>query len=435
MSLQLNSSQILEQRQQILMDAQALLTNPDATAEDDEKAQRMMEDAAAMLARSDEVKFLEQEIQKGTPQPQGETEIKGGNPFDNFGEFLRACYAWKFSGPRHPALEYISPGGSKETKWTNSTNVPPERKQLVENVGSSGGFLVFPEYRPQLMMMTPFGEYVRERATVLPMGSRQLIIPTLDQTNTTAGQTNFFGGVIPIWTAEATEKEAKEPEFRQAEFIAHKLVVYTEASDELLSDSEIPLASLLTSLMSQAIGYELDYTYIQGTGAGQPLGVVPAGATFRQPRQVANQINFTDITYMLSHFIGQSPVWIAHQATLPQLMNLQAPAGNPSLVWVDNIRDGVPNRLAGYPVYFIENCPTLGNDGDIILADWSKYIIGQRQQITIDSSKHYKFRDDLTVWRAVARFAGRPWLSTPITLRQGTHRVSPFVILAGVEES
>ena len=85
--------------------------------------------------------------------------------------------------------------------------------------------------------------------------------------------------------------------------------------------------------------------------------------------------------------------------------------------------------LMGYPIFFIENCPTLGTAGDLILADWSKYVIGDRQMVTIDSSKHFRFQNDITAWRAVARLDGRPWLSAPLTLRNGATQVSPFVIL------
>jgi len=132
---------------------------------------------------------------------------------------------------------------------------------------------------------------------------------------------------------------------------------------------------------------------------------------------------------MLSHFLGQQPIWLAHQSTMPQILQLNGPAGNASYVWIGNGRDAMPTTLMGYPIYFIENCATLGEEGDLILADWSKYVIGNRQPTTIDSSSHFKFRDDLTAWRCVSRVGGRPWLSDLLTLRDGTTEVSPFVIL------
>jgi HK97 family phage major capsid protein len=104
-------------------------------------------------------------------------------------------------------------------------------------------------------------------------------------------------------------------------------------------------------------------------------------------------------------------------------------------VWIGNGRDQAPATLMGYPIFFTENNPILGNVGDIVLADWSKYVIGDRQATTIDVSKHYRFRYDLTAWRAVHRVDGKPWLSAPLTYRDGVTQVSPFVELDGLGQS
>ena len=168
---------------------------------------------------------------------------------------------------------------------------------------------------------------------------------------------------------------------------------------------------------------------MNGTGAGQPLGVIGAPATIAVPRAVAGAIGINDIFNMLRDFQGVSPVWVANQRTMPQILNLNGPAGNPSYVWIGNGRDQMPTTLMGYPIFFVENAADLGARGDIGLYDFSKYLIGDRQAVTVDSSKHYRFRNDITSWRAVHRVDGRPWLSTPITYRSGNQQVSPFVVL------
>jgi len=184
-------------------------------------------------------------------------------------------------------------------------------------------------------------------------------------------------------------------------------------------------------LFGGAIANEEEWAFINGSGAGQPLGIVSAGCgvTIRHARAAANAIGINDVFNLLSHFMGQTPIWLAHQSTMPQILSMNGPAGNPSYVWIGNGRDAQPTTLMGYPVYFIENCSTLGNEGDLILADFSKYVIGDRQTTTVDASKHFRFQNDLTAWRAVHRVGGRPWLSAPLTLRDGTTEVSPFVIL------
>jgi HK97 family phage major capsid protein len=132
---------------------------------------------------------------------------------------------------------------------------------------------------------------------------------------------------------------------------------------------------------------------------------------------------------MLESFQGQSPVWFMSRRWMSQLLLLNGPAANPSYVFIPNAREGAPATLFGYPVYFVEQMPAPGQVGSVLLADWSKYLVGDRQSITIDSTKVYQFQNDITSWRAVHRVDGQPWLSAPLTWSDGTTQTSPFVIL------
>jgi HK97 family phage major capsid protein len=62
-----------------------------------------------------------------------------------------------------------------------------------------------------------------------------------------------------------------------------------------------------------------------------------------------------------------------------------------------------------------------------MLCDFGYYLIGDRQQIRVEESSHFKFQTDQTVWRAVCRVDGKPWLDSPITPRAGGNELSPFV--------
>ena len=415
----------------LLDEAKAIATKPDATAEDMDKAGKMLADAKALKARSTmlvELEALKAEAVKGTPKP---SAAKAGK-FGTFGEFLVAVHNATFKAQHDPRLEWkVLPDESPTGPFTMQNGFLPEQKQLVENTGGSGGFLVFPEHLTEMFALPELARYVRQRATTIPMRARVIQIPVLDQTSTGTAGSHYYGGVIPKWTEEAGTKDESEPAFRQMELVAHKLVVYTEASDELLADSAVSLESLLQALFAGSIYNEEEWCFIQGTGAGQPLGIAntACGATIAVARAVAGAIGLQDIFDMVTQFSGSNPVWLAHQRCLPSILALNGPAANPAYVWVGNGRDQMPTTLMGYPIYFIENCPALGARGDICLCDWSKYLIGDRQAVPIDSSKHYKFRNDLTSWRAVHRVDGRPWLSAPLTFRDGVTQVSPFVVL------
>lgn len=438
MGLTLKLDELYAESVALVEQAQVIATNPDATAEDQEKVEKMIADVEAIRARCVSIKTLEDlataAIQKANRvQGTGTNPDQLGNPYRTMGEFLTDV--WKVAA-RNEWTErvkraYVTLDDDSTPSFDMKNYGWVETKELTEAVGADGGFTVFPEQRPSLFMLTEFQRLVRERALVLPMKAREVHFPTLDQTGSTSGVANLYGGVIPKWTEESAEKEETQPSFRQLKLIAHKLIVYTEASDELMEDSAVGLEALLKKLFGGAISNEEEWAFINGTGAGQPLGITDpgCGVTLRQTRVAANAISIVDVFNMLSIFMGTSPIWIAHQSTMPQILQLNGPAGNASYVWIGNGRDAMPTTLMGYPIYFIENCQTLGSEGDLILSDWSKYVVGDRKITTIDSSKHFKFRNDLTAWRGVHRVGGRPWLSAPLTLRDGTTQVSPFVIL------
>jgi hypothetical protein len=70
---------------------------------------------------------------------------------------------------------------------------------VVESVGASGGFLVFPEHQTQLFQMTDLERIIRQRATVLPMRARVMQVPVLDQTGAPAAGSSYYGGAVAKW--------------------------------------------------------------------------------------------------------------------------------------------------------------------------------------------------------------------------------------------
>jgi HK97 family phage major capsid protein len=216
--------------------------------------------------------------------------------------------------------------------------------------------------------------------------------------------------------------------------VARKLIGYTRCADELVDDSAISLEAFFSGPLGMAggVAWMEDYAFLMGTGAGQPLGIIPAPCTIQEGRVAANAVALADIIDMLEHFLpGGRGIWIANQTLLPSIYGLNGPVGNPSYVWIPNARDTAPGTLFGYPLVFSEKPPALGTAGDIGIYDMSYYVIGDRQATTVESTKFDRWSYDQTSWRVVHRVDGQPWLSAPLTLQDGVSTVSPFVILGG----
>ena len=342
--------------------------------------------------------------------------------WSHFGEVLKTVAATR-RGFYDPRLEWISGDGEKVRS----------HKDMAEGAMATGGALVPAEYLAELFKYDGQGIIVRPRARVIPMSGRSISMPAIDHAvHAVAGKSNFYGGVIAYWIEEAGVKEIEDITFDKVELIVHKLVGYGRVSDELWADSNPAIAAVISTIFGDALEWKEDYSYLAGNGVGQPLGVIGAPGTFTQIRANGNAFQFVDAINMMEHFLPiKGGVWVMSQSVLPQLYAMQDPNGN--YIWLPTYGVGVsaaaPGTLLGYPVIFTEKTPTLGTTGDVLLCDFSQYLIGDRQAITFDSSIHERFRYDQTTFRMVMRVDGQQWCKAPVPLADGATQVSPFVEL------
>jgi HK97 family phage major capsid protein len=130
---------------------------------------------------------------------------------------------------------------------------------------------------------------------------------------------------------------------------------------------------------------------------------------------------------MLPSSLDQA-VWVASIDTFPTLASMELSNGSPA-TWVNNLSEGPPMTLLGRPVIFTEKVPGSGSAGQLAFVDFGYYLIGDRQVMQASSSPHYKFANDKTAFRIIERVDGRPWLQSPITPKNNTATLSPFVEL------
>ncbi len=343
--------------------------------------------------------------------------------------------------------------GVSGPKWGLS-GAEVRKTALAEGSGQTGGYIIPPQFMNELLTIAAEDGFIEQRAKVIPMNSRTAQWPMLDITTAqAAGTSPYFGGILGQWQPEAATISETEPAFRQSEWVAWDLVLYTVSSNQLLADNGIGLDALLTQLFGQAITWYKEFAFLRGLGAGStmPLGVVNAPATYVQSRAVANRFTLADAAAMLSHLQIRSwddACWIMHQSVIPQLIQMADGSvantasttyipGN-RLAWMSSIGDGTKGPAAmklpqaflnGLPVFFTEKLPALGTRGDVLLVDWSRYVIGMRLDMQIDVSPHYLFRNNQLAWRVIARCDGKPWLNNVITDSSGW-QISPFTMLA-----
>ena len=267
-----------------------------------------------------------------------------------------------------------------------------------------------------------WGEVIRPRAKVYPMNSETLTIPGWDDLDHTSGQ--LFGGFTIAWLAEEGTATRQQAKLRQIVFNAHKGAIYVAASREVLQSGLNFNAQLSTALI-KGLGYGMDDAFINGDGAGKPLGITHAGSLIsvaKETGQTADTIVYENLTKMLARLhpsCVMGAVWLGNPSTLAQLMELcqSVGVGGNTIKALTRVNDQY--MLLDRPIYFTEKCPALGELGDLILADVSKYAIGLRQEIAIDSSNAPGWLTDTVDFRVIVRVDGMPVWSKAFTPKNG----------------
>ena len=317
-------------------------------------------------------------------------------------------------------------------EWTEYDNEYSDgTKVLGDQTGATGGFLVPDQFLAQIIKVDPEQEIVWPRADKVPMANRTLQVPGLSTAGSTPGQTNMIPGMVGHWTETGTQKSEVEITFYQIDLVAHEYSGWIPIKDALLEDSPMAVESIVRDTMRDGVRFYRDEAFLDGTGTGQPQGVVDAPGTLALPRAVAGTITYLDLVRMKQGLLPSSwtnAMWIFHISAYETLRTLQDPEGH--FIWVDNARDGEPPRLLGLPWMFTEKTPTLGLRGDVILADWKWYLIGNKSELSIASSEHVLFLLNQKVIKFVMRVDGQEKLPAPIFLKDGITEVSPFVVLA-----
>jgi len=303
-------------------------------------------------------------------------------------------------------------------------------KTLQMGVGASGGFTVPEAFNARIMMAAAEAAIVRSRADVQTIGNADsLSFPTLDQTIAPAGvQSAFFGGVEMFWVEEGGAKPEAEPEFKLVTLDPHEMAAICYVTDKLLRHNAVGMERFLYNLFGKAIAFYEDYHFLNGDGVGKPQGVIGAPATLQVVRAGASAVVYADVEGMLHvHTKGPGTIWIMNHCLTEEILNLKD--GNNNYLWAPNVATAPPQTLFGFPIFWSEKVPTLGTRGDIILADFSFYSIGDGSPIEVRASEHYRWTENITTFKAFREVDGKPWITAPFTLMDGTQQISPFVVL------
>lgn len=168
----------------------------------------------------------------------GQKADNGG--FNSFGDFLQTVDSGRFDQRLHAA----------NTSGTDS----------------SGGFLIPQIYQNMFLDSAIEQTILVKRVRRFPMTSDTLNLSGFDGNDNSS---NLFGGLSATWEGELSTPSEQSPKTRRVSFHAKKLMVLTQASNELVADAT-GYESMLGAALIQSTSWQLDYALMRGDGLGQP---------------------------------------------------------------------------------------------------------------------------------------------------------------------
>lgn len=323
---------------------------------------------------------------------------------EGFGAFLRLATA----GPH----EYGGKNADRE--------ILTSQKTMITYDNTLGGALIPEDFQPTLISLKEVRGALRQIMTFIPMSRDTLTIP-----RRTGGVTTYFPG-------EGGTITASTPSTNNVQLIATKIACLTTVTSEMFNDSAISVSDFLAEEFAYAMANQEDQCGINGDGTstyGGITGFLPkftqvaiAGGGTVADGNVASLVTGTGNQYTeltLGDFRkekGRLPLYADMTGNAKHLMhksfywevfcNETSELGG---VTMAEALVGAIREPFGYPIQFSQVMPRAEANSQVccLLGDFNLGAkAGEvRNTMTVASSEHLYFNQDLVAIRGIERFA------------------------------
>ncbi|MBT1171279.1 phage major capsid protein [Bifidobacterium sp. SO4] len=244
--------------------------------------------------------------------------------------------------------------------------------QIARNdLGSS---LIPDEVSQEIIQTLPESSVLLTRARRVPMSSRKKTQPVL--------------ATLPeaYWVQEGALKQTTKTGWEDVSITAEELAVIVPIPDSVVDDAKINLWDAVRPLIAEAFGKKIDGAGIFGidkpaswdddilAGATAAGNIVAQGTGADLAQDVAKLAQkVSEKGFAVNGFASQPGLnW--------QLVGLRDANGQP--IYTPSLTQGTPASLYGYPLNEVKNGAWDMTKGVLLAADWTKFVVGVRQDMT-----------------------------------------------------
>ena len=189
---------------------------------------------------------------------------------------------------------------------------------------------------------------------------------------------------------------------------AYKYGVIAEATEEIVSDSELPILSIISSDAGESVADVVMTDLMVGSGTSKPWGWVTRATTSGVNAATIAGITFDnvlDLQYSLRAPYRRRGIYMFNDALNPILRKLKDSNGR--YLWEPAVQAGMPDTVWGKPVITDVNIPTAGANAKVgVFGDPKKYLIRQVKNLRVVRSDEYGYDRDVVAYKVTWRGSG-----------------------------
>ena len=260
-------------------------------------------------------------------------------------------------------------------------------------------------------------------------------------------------GIVPeaVWTEMCGIINELTFVFNQVTLDGYKVAGFIPVCNALLDDNDVNLASWIVEMVAESVGLAMDKAILYGTGVKMPLGIVTRLAQQSEPASYPTNarpwadLHTSNIASLSNSLAGRDfwaalvekvsaaygryargeMFWAMNSKTYAKLKG-KAIATNVEGEWVAMIGGSLP--IITGDIDILEFMP----DDDIVGGFGDLYLVGLRQDLTIESSREVQFIQDNTVFKGKMRADGVPVIAEAfVAINIGGSSVTTALTFAG----
>lgn len=250
----------------------------------------------------------------------------------------------------------------------------PTYNSLVSRDSSDDPLIPTP-VSSQILQEMPTQSFILQRAGQVRMSTKSQRQPVLD--------------VLPMayWVSGDTGmKQTSSVDWKNVTLVAEELAVIVPIPESYLDDAQVPIWDEVRPRIVEAIGAKIDAAAIFGADkpASWPAAIYPSLVAAGNTVRAGTGVDFGQDVAALGELIAKDGFAVNGFASRPglkwKLVGLRSTDGIP--IYQPDLQNGGGGNLYGYPLSEVVNGSWDADEAELIAGDWTKAIIGMRQDIT-----------------------------------------------------